>query len=404
MAVTKRKRKGKPRPGQRGTYYQAEVYVGGIRVASESHDTQAAAAVWHDKTKKIWEQGRGAIGDMTLADVIQRYRENDMNVLANQTHLHYSRCLGIIGEAPIARVRMTELTGFKVNEFLDWLIGSKHAATKCRKSFRAELMVLKVILGFYRDRLDDQFVSPVTKKHGKLALYKGPLPPRRKDYFIPAEDAIRWLECLGRQRDPVYADLAMFQLVMGTRIGEAAALCWDAVDLAKGTVEIRRTMEWRNKDRSYLGEPAEKTKTAESLRTIPLPPVIVELLATARARFPDSREVFRNRAGVLPVYGSIQDAYNRAFEKAKLPWTATHILRHTNATLARSQVRTEDVSANLGHSTLKQTETYVHHMGTNGVPEAVAKLLANGDNHVPDHVTDESIAKKAVKFGGLRLV
>ena len=400
MAVTKRKRK--PRPGQRSSYFQAEVYVSGIRVAFKAFETIGEASLWHDTTKKRFQQGRGPMGEMTLFEVCQEYRDLELATQVDQTQASKLLPLRHLERSPIAQVAMSEMSGLKVDIFLDWLIASPLAASKQRQSFMRELGLLRIVLGFYRDRIDDQFVCCVTKRHLKRARYK-PVPKRRRDYFIPAEDAKRWLAALEVQQDPVYHAVALFQLVMGARVGEAAALCWDAVDLAKGLVEIRRTMEWTKSDGRSCRTPVERTKTTDSQRTLPLPTVIAELLSAARKRSPLSAEVFRNRAGDKLGYQGIAAAYNRGFKKAGLPWTATHICRHTNATLARSKLGTEDVSANLGHSTTRQTEAYMHRMEANGVPDAVAGMLSGG-NHVGNHVGTESSSKTSMNTGRLTLV
>jgi hypothetical protein len=108
--------------------------------------------------------------------------------------------------------------------------------------------------------------------------------------------------------------------------------------------------------------------------------LVREALLRARARFPDSLVVFRNRGGNLLVLDSVTGAFNRAFGKVGLPEWATHILRHTAGTLpmAVPGVRLEDVQVNHGQSSREQAEEYakVRAVITNTLPHTLAGLVS----------------------------
>jgi integrase len=80
------------------------------------------------------------------------------------------------------------------------------------------------------------------------------------------------------------ADLVAFMLATGCRIGEAAAVTWDVLDLDAGTVEIRSTVV-RVTGRGLV---RKSTKTASGARTLLLPPWCVEKLR-GRASRADAR-------------------------------------------------------------------------------------------------------------------
>jgi len=66
-----------------------------------------------------------------------------------------------------------------------------------------------------------------------------------------------------------------------------------------------------------------------------------------------------HRNGEIVNYMAVQKTYNRAFQRANLPFSATHILRHTFATLFLD--KTNDVYALkeiMDHSDLKTTMVY----------------------------------------------
>ena len=54
-----------------------------------------------------------------------------------------------------------------------------------------------------------------------------PVPVRRPDYYMTAEQALSWLGQLERRPDPVYRNLGTLMVLTGLRMGEAAGLCWD---------------------------------------------------------------------------------------------------------------------------------------------------------------------------------
>ncbi len=397
MGVTKRKRKAKP--------YQAEVYVSGVRVDTQCFETKAAACAWHDETKRRYEQGWGPIGEMTVADVIARYREVEFPSKVGPTRRRREMRFRLLEKAPIAKVAMRDFSGGTVTMLLDWLVKQDVARTPTRTSFLAELKALRVVLGFYRDYYDAKFVPPMTKWHRQRALFKGPLPKKAKDFFLPPDHARKWFGELARQRNPVFLDTAITQVVLGTRIGETCALCEDAVDFDRGTVIVKRTMEWMNEDSTKCRRIVERTKTADSRRELPLPPEIARIFKAALARQPAVlhktsegklvRVIFHMPDGALMFDETVRAAYSRAFKQAGLPWSGSHICRDTNGTLGLKGASLEAVRVTLGHSSVVETEGYakVHAMIENVIPGNVARLLfADNEkqNHVPVHVPRKS--------------
>lgn len=369
MSVVKRKRKKNP--------YCATVWVSGLRVSTRSFETQASAYAWHDQTKRSFEQGYGPMGEMTFAEVMATYTEKVVSTFRVATRGSVHGMLKLLAASPLATVQMADFNGARVDQLIDWMIKHPKAGRSNRKSFIKEVGLLVSLFNFYREYYDERTVCPVTKRHRKRAYHKGAVTPKRKDFYLSPEDAYRWFEALARSPDPVYQDLARFQVIMGTRVGEAAALCWDAVDFDHGTIEIRRTMEWRNEDTSHCRRIENRTKTPASHRTLPMPKQVEVILKRAKARDPHSLVVFRTRRGLLLNYSSIVYSYNRAFAKAGLPWSGSHICRNTNGTLALEGSRIEAVQVNLGHTSVRQTEVYakVHAVIKNVVPMNVANLL-----------------------------
>src|SRR4051794_16857044 len=125
-------------------------------------------------------------------------------------------------------------------------------------------------------------------------------------------------------------ELARFMLATGLRLGEALGVTWSDVDLAAGTIAVRRTIVRV----AGQGLVAKRVKSRASERGLLLPPWCVELLRARRVRlgafegpvFPDSRGGWRDRSNVGKAFRSVRGG--SSFE-----WVKTHTYRKTVATL-----------------------------------------------------------------------
>lgn len=157
-------------------------------------------------------------------------------------------------------------------------------------------------------------------------------------------------------------------LASGLRLGEALALRWEDVDLAKGTLSVRRTLQRVNGELVF-GEP----KSARSIRSIYLPSLAVRALKRHRTRqkaerlkaggaWRDSGLVFTSSIGTPLDDRNVRRAFNEVLKAAKLPPMRIHDLRHTCATLLLAQGENPRVvMETLGHSQVSLTlDTYSH--------------------------------------------
>ncbi len=167
---------------------------------------------------------------------------------------------------------------------------------------------------------------------------------------------------------------ARVALATGIREGELLALKWSDLDLKRGTLTVSYSLE-------QVGSAVRRkeTKTAASVRTVPLPEALVAALRGHRTEqrkrrlqyadlWQDAGYVFPSvchRGGHLPGKAWSPGAFKAAWRKAtrKAGWTIRfHDLRHTWAThMLRSGVPIETV-AKLGgwSSTQVLLGTYSH--------------------------------------------
>jgi integrase len=157
-----------------------------------------------------------------------------------------------------------------------------------------------------------------------------------------------------------YRALVTLATGAGMRQGECFGLTVDRVDFLRRTVRVDRQLV------SGLGVPVfGPTKTRASVRTIPLPDVVLAALAEHLRVFgtgPDGL-VFTNDDGEAIRRQRFSDTWRPAARAAGLPpGQGMHALRHFYASLLiRAGCSVKVVQARLGHATAAETlDTYSH--------------------------------------------
>lgn len=203
-------------------------------------------------------------------------------------------------------------------------------------------------------------------------------PPKRQTgsemHALTQEEVERFLVEAGKSRWAPF-----FHLLVGTglRPSEALALRWRDVDLAAGTLTVRRSVQWdKDKRKHVFNEP----KTRSSRRTVPLPYGLTRILAehmeSVGGAKPDDL-VFTTRNGKPGGHRTIvQEAFKPALGRAGLDRSIRmYDLRHTHATLLLvAGVHPKVVSERLGHASVAITlDVYSHVLP--GMQEQAAERL-----------------------------
>jgi len=244
------------------------------------------------------------------------------------------------------------------------------------------------VLGLYRVKLSEGLApSTVLRIHAILTQamreavrskyirtnpmddVKPPKQYRQEIDVLSPQQVKRLLETVSGDR---YECIIVLGATVGLRIGECLALRYEDVDLAKGTLNIRRTL-WCGK--SY------PTKTPSSRRTLKLPAIALDALTRHIA---DNNitggYLFTSRTGNPVDAPSLWRRFKPILERAGLPESLSyHKLRHGAASLLLSQnVPIPVVSNYLGHSNPAITMRVYAHMlpSTNGIAaSAIDSLL-----------------------------
>jgi integrase len=174
---------------------------------------------------------------------------------------------------------------------------------------------------------------------------------------------------LDAARDDRLEGLWVLALNTGARQGELLGLKWDAIDLDRGTVQIRASLQ-RVSGRYIFAEP----KTARSRRQILVTESVIAALRRHRSAQLEERLragsawcdydlVFSDRYG-QPILATelTRGAFYPLLARAGLPKVRFHDLRHTAASLLLGRgVHPKIVADMLGHSTIAITiDLYSH--------------------------------------------
>ena len=183
---------------------------------------------------------------------------------------------------------------------------------------------------------------------------------------LPKVDRKRVIPLTTEQVEAVRAAMpehlrALVTLAAGTgmRQGECFGLTVDRLDFLRRTVTVDRQLVTVPR-RTYLAPP----KTAASVRTIPLPQVVVDVMAGHLAAFPASADGFLFTLDAKPITRSaFGHLWRSVARETGIPTgTGLHALRHYYASLLiRHGESVKVVQARLGHASASEMlDTYSH--------------------------------------------
>ncbi|MHB8619646.1 MAG: site-specific integrase [Chloroflexota bacterium] len=172
-------------------------------------------------------------------------------------------------------------------------------------------------------------------------------------------------------------------LAVGLRQGEALGLRWEDLDLATGTISVRRALRRLRGDYVFVDP-----KTKRSRRTIVLPAFAVAALGKHQKRQEDERKtareewhetglVFTTADGQPLHYSTVTKGFQRLLRLAGLPRQRFHDLRHACASLLLAQgVQPRVAMGLLGHSQMNTTMNIYSHVIQDALWDAAAKMDA----------------------------
>jgi integrase len=210
-------------------------------------------------------------------------------------------------------------------------------------------------------------------------------PPKTESYEpnpLPPAEVAQFLEHVAGDRDEA---LYVVAVMLGLRQAELLGLSWGDVDLAKGTLRVRRQLQWSadKPRRPLLVEP----KTDRSKRQLPLPPDVLDTLRRHRTRQLEERLragghwstdldlVFPSPTGTPLDASALTKRFQARLDAAGLERRRFHDLRHTSGSFLTARgVHPRLIMEILGHSRIATTMNTYAHVELDSLRDALAHV------------------------------
>ena len=206
------------------------------------------------------------------------------------------------------------------------------------------------IKGAVLDAVDEGLIE---RDPTRKVIIKGKAPRQKKAKYLNQFELHAILGDLVLGDAPSWDWLILLVAKTGLRFSEALGLTPNDFDLARQTLEVNKTWDYKN------GGGFVPTKNASSVRKVQLDWQLTMQLATLLKGLPWEEPVFVKGK----VYNSTaNDVLARHCRNVGAPVISVHGLRHTHASLLLfAGVSIASVSKRLGHASMNTTqETYLH--------------------------------------------
>lgn len=362
----------KRRRGNKATW-RARVRLPSGQERSKSFDRRADAERWLVDVQS--EMARGGFidphrGRITVAEYAQVWQAAQMHrasttaVTTSRLHRHV---LPTFGRRPLGSILPSEIQ--------TWVkrLSTSLAPSSVEGCYRLLATILK-------SAVDDRLIASTPCVRIKLPTN---YQPKIHPLTVAQVDAVR-----DRMPDQLKA-IVTLAAGTGLRRGEALGLTEDRVDFLRRTLTVDRQMIKATGHDDLFGVP----KTRASIRTIPVPDVVLEELSTHLASHPRDPEyglIFTNRQHRPWSFARFAEVWRAAADDAGLPaGSRFHDLRHHTASLLIAAGCSVKVVQNqLGHASATETLDTYGHLWPNdddrvraAVNQAFAESRASGAHH-----------------------
>lgn len=341
---------------KRGTKWKARVTINN-RDKCKTFIRKTDAKAWEKYQYEL--RDRNVINnsvdfDLTLGQLIADWKTFLYPKLERSSQDYYNKlCTSM---KPLTSIKIVELNARLIDDWIiqlktDFAADSKPKKAK-RYSFKKEVEMLNQILKYYREYKNENYIVPTMKRHYEIAfLTKKPMKNSRQ--YLLADEVTKFLNEL-LKISLLHWRLARIQLETGCRIGEAAGVTWHAINSDRKEIYIEKIVCWDYRKHYYI---KDGTKTGTT-RKVFITKDLLKMLHIMKNEKNECDFIF-NEDGKNLQYKHIQTAYNKAFRNAQLPFSGTHILRKTFATLfSECTNNMRATQAILGHKDSRMTSHY----------------------------------------------
>ena len=237
------------------------------------------------------------------------------------------------------------------------------------KTVKDLLIVLKMVMKFgvknkWTDYCEWDIKYPTTESHKDIEV-------------LTVEHHKKILDFI--QQNFTFRNLGIYiSLTTGLRIGEICGLKWEDIDIANGTISVKRTIE-----RIYIAEGNHKCtkliintpKTKNALRDIPIIKELLTMIKPLKRVMNDNFYVLTNDEKPTEPR-TYRNYYHRLMKRLNIPRLKYHGLRHSFATRCiESNCDYKTVSVLLGHSNITTTLNLYVHPNMEQKKRCIAKML-----------------------------
>lgn len=321
----------------------------------------------------------------------------------------------------IGKMKVYEIDNYTIQKFVNILLDQGYSVNTIKKC--------KHLLNqFFEYSIENKWIytNPTlkVKVKGKRNVYEEDGDERYK--ALPSEIRDKFLDALNKDEANFIKPLCITLMFAGLRIGEALALKWKNIDFANKTIKIGRAItqtlkfdeQGNVKDRTtVIGD----TKTACSVREIPIADIVLETLKQWKEKQSKKQEtnpnvtailtaptsfVFANDNGSYRTYYGTRVIFDRFKRRNGLNKYHIHFheLRHTFSNmLFEMNENPKVIQQLLGHRDVKTTITVYNSVNSEYVREATDRLNTKIqeqqkekeiEQEIDDYLSDEEIERQ----------
>ena len=294
---------------------------------------KAAARRWLDEVTAAVVTGQYVdprSGRVTFRQYAEQWREGQVHRPSTQVYVERQlrrHAYPVLGDRPMSSIRPTDIQAW-----------AKRMAEQLAPSTVG--VVHGIVSGIFRAAMRDRAIAHNPCDGTKLPkVTKSRVEPLATEIVFALADAV----------PDRYRALVILAAGSGMRQGECFGLTADRIDFLRRIVHVDRQLLTVSGRVPFLGPP----KTPASVRTIPLPTVVVDALPAHLAAYPPLEDefVFVTDAARPIRRTAFGDTWRAAVKAAGAPaGTGFHELRHHHASLLiRHGESVKGLQARLGH-------------------------------------------------------
>ncbi len=291
--------------------------------------------------------------DMSFKELTRIWLVGKQAKLKRSTFYHYENLIRNHLDNTLGPFKLCELNNKAVCGFFSKLTG-QDSSRLSNSTVKSVIYITKAVINYaVRTGLMEDpkiyYESP-----GKSGKREGVLSHQEEDHLI---------HFLMEHRTPENTGI-LLALLTGMRLGEVCALHWKDINLKDSFIHIQNTVS-----RLPCTDGVKKTslvlempKSASSVRYIPIPAFLNELLKKDAAEHQKEEFIISGSCTKIPDPRTLQNKFRQDQKQAGIPTYNFHVLRHTFATrCVELGFDIKSLSEILGHASVNITlNRYVH--------------------------------------------